>query len=84
MSPYAPRHLCSAPSPPLALTHSTPPGALRAPTQTNIELTRAEALQLAALRPRSTVELHAVVERCGDRLSEEEVEQLLQICAEML
>jgi hypothetical protein len=36
------------------------------------------------VKPSSSVEVHAIVESCDERLSPEEVEQLLQICAEML
>jgi DNA-directed RNA polymerase subunit F len=57
---------------------------MRTCAQESIELTRAEALQLSAVKPSSSVEVHAIVESCDERLSPEEVEQLLQICAEML
>ncbi len=65
-----------------ALTRGIHP--LRAGAQSTIELTRAEALQLSACKPSTSVELHALLERCDERLTAEEVEQLLQICAEML
>ncbi|KAJ1557299.1 hypothetical protein HK405_000315 [Cladochytrium tenue] len=42
-------------------------------------LTRAERLMLLNLRPASAVELFSIVEEIGERLSEEQQEQLLEI-----
>jgi hypothetical protein len=47
-------------------------------------LTRAEVLQVVNLSPCSEVEVHLIVEECEERLSEEQVTQLLQIVAQHL
>jgi len=49
-----------------------------------LDLTRAEALQLAALKPRCGLEVHMLVELCHQRLTEREVEDLVELCQELL
>jgi len=45
------------------------------------KLTRAEELMLINARPRSLVEVHLIVEECEERLTGEETQQLLDLCA---
>ena len=45
------------------------------------QLTRAEELMLINSRPRSLVELHLIVEECEERMQEEEMQELLSLCA---
>jgi len=47
-------------------------------------LTAAEMVQIANLRPRSPVEVQLVVEECEERMTEEEVEELIEIVASTL
>jgi hypothetical protein len=49
-----------------------------------IELTPAEVLQLINLKPTTRVTVHAVVEKCARRLTEDEVDDLLHLCATYL
>ena len=44
------------------------------------KLTRAETLSLVNCRPQSVVEVHLIVEECEERLSQEEVRELLRLC----
>ncbi|KAH7698842.1 Calcitonin gene-related peptide-receptor component protein [Aphelenchoides avenae] len=48
------------------------------------KLTGAEAMQIANLRPTKPIEVQLVIEECEERLTEEQVEQLCQIVAEIL
>ncbi|KAJ2726132.1 RNA-binding RNA processing protein rpp1 [Coemansia sp. Benny D115] len=48
------------------------------------ELTKAEILQIINLRPKSPVELHLIIEECGERFEMEDLEQLLAIILEAL
>lgn len=50
----------------------------------NVELTKLEALQLMNSKPRTLVELHTLVEQVNTRLTEEEQEDLLQLCRTVL
>ena len=47
------------------------------------ELTRAEVLMLVNLQPRTTVEIHLIVEECEERLTAEQTNELLALCAEL-
>eukprot|EP00775_Hariotina_reticulata_P013206 gene13206-13337_t len=47
-------------------------------------LSRAEQVQVLNLAPSTAVEVHLVVDSCEQRLSEEQVEQLVQIVARHL
>ena len=49
-----------------------------------IELTPAEVLQVINLKPRERVVVHAVVESCGERLTEDEVDDLLDLVEQYL
>ncbi|KAJ2709232.1 hypothetical protein H4R19_004360 [Coemansia spiralis] len=49
-----------------------------------LELTKAELLQIANLRPKSLVELHLIIEECDERFRVEELEQLLGLIRETL
>ena len=49
-----------------------------------VELTRAEVVQLINLKPRERVVVHAIVESCAKRLSDDEVDDLLHLCEEYL
>ena len=45
------------------------------------QLTRAEVLSLVNTQPRSLVEIHLIVEECDERLSAEQTQELLDLCA---
>lgn len=47
-------------------------------------LTRAEVLQVINLAPCSAVEVHLIVDECEERLSEEQVTQLLEVVSRHL
>jgi len=49
-----------------------------------IELTQAEVVQLINLKPTERVTVHAVVEKCERRLTEDEVDDLLHLCEKYL
>jgi len=49
-----------------------------------IELTQAEVAQLINLKPTERVTVHAVVEKCARRLTEDEVDDLLHLCEKYL
>lgn len=49
-----------------------------------IELTQAEVVQLINLKPTERVTVHAVVEKCARRLTEDEVDDLLHLCEKYL
>jgi hypothetical protein len=49
-----------------------------------VELTKLEALQLMNSKPKTLVELHTLVEQVNTRLTEEEQEDLLQLCRTVL
>ncbi|KAJ1941406.1 hypothetical protein DL89DRAFT_265327 [Linderina pennispora] len=48
------------------------------------ELTKAEILQIANLRPRVPVELYLIIEECGDRFQAEDLDAMLEIIASEL
>ena len=47
-------------------------------------LVKVEQLQLLNLRPRSAVEVHMVVEDCEERLSEEQVKDIIDMSERLL
>ena len=47
-------------------------------------LTRIEVLQMINLAPKSAVEVHLVVESCDERLTEDQIEDLLRLVRETL
>ena len=47
------------------------------------KLTQAEVVSLINAQPCSRVEIHLIVEECEERLSEEQVGELLQLCSEL-
>ena len=47
-------------------------------------LGKVEQLQLLNLRPRSAVEVHMIVEDCEERLSEEQVQDILDLSERLL
>ena len=49
-----------------------------------VELTKLEALQLMNSKPRTLVELHTLIEQVNIRLTEDEQEDLLQLCRTVL
>ena len=49
-----------------------------------MELTKLEALQLMNSKPRTLVELHTLIEQVNIRLTEDEQEDLLQLCRTVL
>ncbi|KAJ1950524.1 hypothetical protein FBU59_000639 [Linderina macrospora] len=48
------------------------------------ELTKAEILQIANLRPKAPVELYLIIEECGDRFQAEDLDAMLEIVASEL
>ncbi|KAI9501264.1 RNA polymerase Rpb4-domain-containing protein [Coemansia spiralis] len=43
------------------------------------DLTKAEILQIINLRPKAPVELHLIIEECGERFAIEDLEELLEL-----
>ncbi|XP_062522761.1 DNA-directed RNA polymerase III subunit RPC9-like [Corticium candelabrum] len=48
------------------------------------KLTRAEKLQLLNLRPTTAVEIHSIIEECEERLSEDQVDEVMKIVGDVL
>ncbi|KAJ2077259.1 hypothetical protein H4R24_005233 [Coemansia sp. RSA 988] len=50
----------------------------------NLELTKAEVMQIINHRPKSLVELHLIIEECDERFSVEELEHIVETILETL